>query len=229
MHIKDAVVVITGASGGIGLALARELGQQGAQVVLAARSKETLMELEKEIPRSLAVPTDMRTAADIAHLVDATITQFGRIDVWVNNAGQGMLSSVEKIDIADYKDMMELNVFGVVQAMQMVIPHMRTQGGGMILNISSMVSKNYYPHLGAYASTKYALNALSLTARQELAPDHIVVSVFHPKMTSTDFGKNALGDTYDSGAGRPGMERPKWWLQKLPNKLCPKPPKQICK
>jgi len=75
----------------------------------------------------------------------------------------------------------------------------------MILNVSSMVSKNYFPELAAYSSTKYALNAISLTARTELAPDHIVVSVFHPRMTATDFGANALGEKYVSSAGRPGM------------------------
>jgi short-subunit dehydrogenase len=75
----------------------------------------------------------------------------------------------------------------------------------MILNVSSLVSKNYFPGLAAYASTKYALNALSLTAREELKGDHIVVSVFHPKMTATDFGKNSLGIPYESRDGRPGM------------------------
>src|ERR1700689_205405 len=100
---------------------------------------------------------------------------------------------------------MEVNVFSGGEAMQVVIPVMRAQGGGMIVNISSMVSKNYYPGLAAYSSTKYALNSLSLTARQELEPDHIIVSVFHPKMTATDFGKNSAGEKYESRAGRPGM------------------------
>jgi short-subunit dehydrogenase len=104
-----------------------------------------------------------------------------------------------------YRDIMELNVFSVLEAMQLVIPMMRTQGEGTILNVSSMVSKNYYPNLAAYSSTKYALNALTLTAREELKDTGIVVSVFHPKMTATDFGKNAQGATYDSSAGRPGM------------------------
>jgi short-subunit dehydrogenase len=140
--------------------------------------------------------------------------KFGRIDILINNAGQGMYSPVEKIDIEKYKSMMELNVYGLLRAMQAVIPIMRKQGGGMILNISSRVSKNYFPNLAAYASTKYALNALSLTARTELEPDHIIVSVMHPKMTATAFGKNALGErpaSYTSrppgtAAARPGME-----------------------
>ncbi len=103
------------------------------------------------------------------------VQKFGRVDILVNNAGQGLLAPVEKIDIEQYKSIMDLNVYGVVRAMQDVIPQMRSQGGGLILNVSSMVSKNYYPGLAAYASTKYALNAISLTARQELAGDKIIV------------------------------------------------------
>jgi short-subunit dehydrogenase len=100
---------------------------------------------------------------------------------------------------------MDLNVFSVLEAMQAVLPAMRAQGGGMILNVSSMVSKNQYPGLAAYASTKYALNALTLTARQELESAGIVVCLFHPKRTATDFGQNSAGEKYDSVAPRPGM------------------------
>jgi short-subunit dehydrogenase len=206
MKIKDSIVIITGASGGIGLATARLLAEQGATVVLAARSAETLERLEAEIPNSLAIPTDMRKREAVRELVRKTKEKFGRIDILINNAGQGMRAGVEEIDLDDYRAIMELNVFAVLEAMQAVIPTMHEQGGGMILNISSLVSKNYFPKLAAYASTKYALNALSLTARQELAADRIIVSVFHPKMTATDFGQNARGAQYSSAAGRPGME-----------------------
>jgi short-subunit dehydrogenase len=205
MKIQDKVVVVTGASAGIGLAVAKELSNRGAKVVLAARSADTLKKVEKEIPGSLAVPTDMRKAEDIPNLITTAKDKFGRIDVLINNAGQGMRTSIEKIDLDTYRSIMELNVFSVLIAMQKVIPIMREQGGGLILNVSSMVSKNYYPGLAAYSSTKYALNSLSLTARTELEPEHIVVSVFHPKMTATDFGKNSAGEKYNSAAGRPGM------------------------
>ena len=117
-----------------------------------------------------------------------------------------MYSPVETIDVEKYKDIMELNVYGPLLAMEAIIPQMRKQGGGMIVNISSLVSKNYFPNLAAYASTKYALNALSLTARQELAKDNIIVSVMHPKMTATNFGKNAIRTTAFR-ASRPG-DRP---------------------
>jgi short-subunit dehydrogenase len=217
MDIKNKVIVITGASQGIGLETARVLAREGAKLVLAARSADSLKNLKKELDgsghegsASIAVPTDMRKPADIAALINAAVAEFGRIDVLINNAGQGMYGPVESIDIDKYKEIMELNVYGVLRAMELVIPIMRKQGGGMILNISSRVSKNYFPNLAAYASTKYALNALSLTARAELSKDNIVVSVFHPKMTSTNFGKNSVSASarqlYDSN--RPGSLPP---------------------
>lgn len=205
MDVKDKIAIVTGASGGIGLAVAKAFSNKGTKVILAARSVDKLKKLEKEIPNSYAISADMRKLEDVKNLIQKTKEKFGRIDILVNNAGQGMSSSVEKININDYRDILELNVFGVLEAMQEVIPIMRERGGGLILNISSLVSKNYFPNLAAYASTKYALNALSLTAREELRKDNIIVSVFHPKMTATDFGKNVKGTPYVSSAGRPGM------------------------
>jgi short-subunit dehydrogenase len=201
MEIKNKIIVITGASQGIGLATAKLLATQGAKVVLAARSADTLHALEKEIPNSFAIPTDMRKPDGIKNLINKTVEKYGRIDILINNAGQGLYSPVENIDVEKYKDIMELNVYGVLIAMQTAIPQMRKQGGGIILNISSRVSKNYFPGLAAYASTKYALNAISLTARQELAKDNIIVSVMHPKLTTTNFGKNSAGAT--GGGFRP--------------------------
>jgi short-subunit dehydrogenase len=149
----------------------------------------------------------------------------------VNNAGQGLRSSVETINLDDYRNIMELNVFAVLVAMQEVIPIMRKQGGGTILNVGSMVSKNTFPMIAAYASTKYALNALSLTARQELAQDNIIVSVFHPKMTATDFGKNAHGQKYDSRAGRPACRSTRRKLSPRASwhRSCPATRKRRCR
>jgi short-subunit dehydrogenase len=207
MEIKDKVIIVTGASKGIGLATSRLLALQGAKVVLAARSTDILKRLESEIPNSLAVTTDMRNPGDIENMIDATMEKFGRIDILINNAGQGMYGMVQDVHLDDYRSVMDLNVHGPLLAMQIVIPLMREQGGGKIVNVSSMVSKHYFPFLGAYASTKYALNAISLTARQELEKDNIIVSVMLPKMTATDFGKNAVGSRPDFG-NRPAAERP---------------------
>jgi short-subunit dehydrogenase len=192
MEIKNKIVIVTGASDGIGEAIAKKLAHAGAKVVLAARSDEKLAALAHELPGSVAVHTDMTQQADIQNLIDRAMEIDGRIDILINNAGQGMMGPTEGIDIDKYKHIMNLNVYGPLYAMQRAIPKMREHGGGMILNISSRVSKNYYPNLSAYASTKYALNAISLTARAELEKDHIVVSVFHPKMTATSFGKNSV-------------------------------------
>jgi short-subunit dehydrogenase len=203
MDIKDKVIIVTGASNGIGMATAKELAKDGAKLVLAARSADKLEQLAKDLPEAIAVPTDMRKAEGIKNLIKAAVQKYGRVDVLINDAGQGIYGAVEKINLDEYKEVMELNVYGVLLCMQEVIPVMREQGGGMILNVSSRVSKNYFPGLAAYASTKYALNALSLTARTELEKDNIIVSVFHPKMTATDFGKNAIGQRPDF-ANRPG-------------------------
>ena len=190
---------------GIGEAVAKRLGKEGARVVLAARSVDKLKEVSAGIPGSHVVRADMSKPEDIKALVKETMEKFGCVDILINNAGQGMRASVETIDIGDYRSILDLNVIGPLVAMQEVIPVMRAQGGGMILNVSSMVSKMYFPDLAAYSSTKYALNSISLTARQELEKDNIVVSVFHPKMTATDFGRNAKGEKYESRNGRPGM------------------------
>jgi short-subunit dehydrogenase len=203
MDIKNKVVIVTGASEGIGKAIAEKLAKEGAKVVLAARSDDKLTALAKELPGAVAVHVDMSDQNEIQNLIDRVMEIHGRIDILVNNAGQGMMGPVETVNLDKYRQIMNLNVFGPLFAMELVIPRMRAQGGGMIVNISSRVSKNYYPMLGAYASTKYALNALSLTARAELAKDNIIVSVMHPKMTATNFGKNSLGEHVDF-ANRPG-------------------------
>lgn len=201
MIVKDKAVIVTGASEGIGKAVAEALAGKGAKLVLAARSEDKIRALAEKLPGATAVRADMRKADDVKALVETAIRIHGRVDILINNAGQGMYGPVEGIDIELYKSMMELNVYAPLRAMQLVIPHMREAGGGMIVNISSMVSKNAYPSLGAYASTKYALNALSFTARAELAKDKIIVSVMHPKMTATRFGGNAIGTRPASSGG----------------------------
>jgi NADP-dependent 3-hydroxy acid dehydrogenase YdfG len=187
MKIKDKVIIITGASQGIGLATAKHLSKLGAKIVLAARSKEIIEDLEKELPNSLAVVTDMHEPQAIHGLINNTIDRYGRIDILINNAGQGMYGPVEHIDIENYNTIMDLNVYSVIRAMQQVIPVMRKQGGGMIVNISSGLTKMYLPGVSAYSSTKYALNAISLIARQELEKDKIIVSIVEPNMTATNF------------------------------------------
>jgi short-subunit dehydrogenase len=127
---------------------------------------------------------------DAARLVETAIARFGRIDVLVNNAGRAMAKPVEKIDLAEYTRLFELNVLAPLRLMQLVIPRMREQGRGQIVNISSQASTKYIPYIAGYASTKFALNNLSLTAREELAADGITVSIVKPGIVDTDFGQH---------------------------------------
>jgi short-subunit dehydrogenase len=194
MEVNGKIVLVTGASEGIGAATARLLTEQGAKVALAARSLDKLNRLAEELDDSFAVQVDMTRQESITAMVDMTIEHYGRIDVLVNNAGRALRAPVAEIKIPDLQSIVELNVYGPLLAMQAVIPHMRKQGGGSIINISSNVSKMAIPTIGAYAATKYALNGLTLTARGELADDGIIVTVMHPRQTATNFGKNATVD-----------------------------------
>ncbi len=194
MDVEGNVVLVTGASEGIGAATARLLADRGARVALAARSADKLAQLSGELKDSFAIQADMSEPESIIAMVDATVEHYGRIDVLVNNAGRALRAPLAEVKIADFQDIVELNVYGPLLAMQAVIPHMRQQGGGSIVNVSSNVSKMAIPTIGAYAATKYALNGLSLTARGELAGDGIVVTVMYPGQTATNFGKNATVD-----------------------------------
>jgi short-subunit dehydrogenase len=207
MEIDDKVIIVTGASQGIGLATAQHLGNLGAKIVLVARSRDIIAKLEKDLPRSLAIVADMRNEQDIKNVVEQTIKEYGRIDILVNNAGQGMYGPVENMNIEHYRQIMELNVYSVVRAMQLVIPYMRKQGGGMIVNVSSALTKMYVPGISAYSSTKYALNCISLIARQELEKDHIIVSIVEPNMTATNFAQNSIGSRPSwTATGRPAPQ-----------------------
>ena len=193
MDMRDAVVIITGASAGLGEATARLFTREGARVALAARSIDTLDRLAAALPGSLAVPTDMSDGAAIARMVARVHAHYGRIDLLINNAGQASADPVEHVDVARYRALMDVNLYGPLLAMQAVIPLMRAQGGGLIFNISTALTKlpMHLPGLGAYVSTKYALNALTLTARAELAADNIRIGVIYPGLMTTAFGTHA--------------------------------------
>lgn len=141
MEIAGKVVLITGASSGIGRASARLFARRGARLALAARSAEKLAQLASELPDALAVPTDLRDEAAVRQMVTQTQEHYQRIDVLINNAAQGQFAPIEKINLEIYRTIFEVNVVSVIAAMQEVIPIMRAQGGGVIINISSGVSK----------------------------------------------------------------------------------------
>ena len=192
-EIRNSVVVITGASGGIGSAICRKLASQGARLVMVARNTSLLDALSAELPGALAVTEDVTADGAATRIVEKALAKFGRIDALINGAARGMWEPIERIDLRRYRELLELNVFAALRLMQAVIPVMRKQGGGTIVNISSASSKLFVvPNLAGYASTKYALNSLSLTAREELKRDNITVSVIYPILVKTDFGRNSV-------------------------------------
>jgi len=187
VEIAGRVVIVTGASSGIGAATARLAHQRRAHVVMAARRADRLDEMAAELPGSMAAVTDVTRQDDRARLVERTLHAFGRIDVLVNNAGQGLHVPVEQVDADAFREVFELNVLAPLALMQAVLPAMRRQGGGAIVNVSSGTSLMTLPGVGAYSATKTALNQLSKTARAEMAADGIVVSLVYPSVTATEF------------------------------------------
>jgi short-subunit dehydrogenase len=210
MRVQGAVVVVTGASSGIGAAIARLAAARGARLVLAARRRERIGTLAQELPDAVAVPADVTDRVQLQALVDTAVEHFGRIDVLVNNAGQGLHVPVEAIDLDDLRAVFELNVIAPLAAMQAVVPVMRREGGGSIVNVSSGTTLFTPSGTGGYAATKAALNMLSAVARAELAVDGIVVSTVYPFITATDFHDNLragrFADRPAGGTRRPGME-----------------------
>jgi NADP-dependent 3-hydroxy acid dehydrogenase YdfG len=210
MDVQGKVVIVTGASMGIGAATARVFADAGAKLALAARSADKLAAVAASLPaqaETLIVPTDMTDQAQVRALIETAYDRFGQIDIVINNAGQAAVGAVATINPQLYRQIIELNLFGPLYMIQAVVPKMQAQGGGVIINISSNVSKMAIPGIGAYASTKYALNGLSLTARNELAADNIRVVLFHPGRTRTEFGKNALREHPGDGP-RPQSDQP---------------------
>lgn len=194
--IDGKIVIVTGASSGIGEATAREFARAGATTVLAARRLERLERLAKEIHKmggsALPVRTDLTDLAQITDLVQKTLSTYGRIDVLANIAGWGNYDWLEELSAEDLRNYYEVNVIGMAQLIQQVIPIMKTQRSGYILNMSSYASEIGTPPLNVYASTKYAVKGLNDALRRELLPWGITVIRIHPSAVSgTEFNKKA--------------------------------------
>ncbi len=190
------VVVITGASAGIGRATAVRFAREGANLVLAARSQERLERLAERLDQRFSVETlvvrcDVREHEQVDALVEAALARFGRIDVLVNNAGYGLYGRVEDTPEEAFRDLLETNVLGTHHAIRAVLPHMRRQGSGHIVNVGSVVGKRSWPYHGAYAASKFALTGLTQALRGELAGSGVTVSLVLPASTDTEFFANA--------------------------------------
>ncbi len=199
MQIQDRVFIVTGASSGIGLATAVALSERGAKVALLARSTDALRALAAKLPGSLPITVDMTQFERVREAMGAVHMHYGRVDGLVNNAGRSYAAAIEEIEPALFDEIFHLNVLAPIVAMQAVIPIMRGQGGGSIVNINSGTAFMTVPQYSVYSSSKRALLGFSLTARTELERDGIVVSEIYPFITATNFGNNRMGRPIGGG------------------------------
>lgn len=201
--LRGRTVIVTGASSGIGAATARALHAAGAHPVLAARRAERLESLSTELGGAPAVRTDVTDADQAAGLVAVALERYGRIDGLVNNAGESLHDqSIEELDLVEFRRILDLNVVSLIRLTQLVLPAMRRQGFGRIVNVSSGTTRMTIPGVGAYAATKSAVNMISGVARKELEGTGVTVGVVLPSTTATEFA----GGRFQPGRQiRPGL------------------------
>jgi len=189
-NIKDKVVVITGASSGLGEATARLLASQGAIVVLGARRLDRINALAETIVAdggvALAVAIDVTDAAQVKHLVDTAVEQYGRVDVMLNNAGLMPHSLLERGKIEDWDRMIDVNLKGVLYGIAAALPHMKAQKSGHIINVSSVAGHKVRPGSAVYAATKAAVRMLTEGLRQEVKPYNLRTTIISPGAVATE-------------------------------------------
>ncbi len=209
MEVSDKVVVVTGASMGIGEAIAKIFVEHGASVVLLSRDASRAEAARGRIghtDRTLALSCDVRHREEVDRVLSLTLHHFDRVDVWINNAGHGMPDSVAAMDMAACREMFDANLFGAIEAMQAVIPVMRQQQAGTIINISSVAGHIAMPYHAAYSATKFAMNAIGKGANVELKNSGIHVMTVCPGYVRTDFSAN-VAKGREPKAIRPARQR----------------------
>jgi short-subunit dehydrogenase len=195
MNLNGKVVVITGASMGIGEAIALEFIRHGAKVVFSSRDAqraEAARQRVGNVDHTFAMACDVSKRSDLERLLQETLSRFGRVDVWVNNAGFGLMDSVASMDMRECRRMFDTNLFGVLDAMQLVIPMMKQQGSGCIINVASTAGHIAVPFMAGYCASKHALRAIGNAARLELKETGVNVLTVCPGYISTDFSVNAV-------------------------------------
>ncbi|MBA3867617.1 MAG: SDR family oxidoreductase [Anaerolineae bacterium] len=197
-HLRDQVVVITGASSGIGRATALRFGKTGAKIVLAARNVVGLQEVADEIrllgSDALVVPTDVAEWAQVEHLAHSAMAAFGRIDTWVNDAGVGVYATAEETSVEETHQVMQTNFMGMVHGVKAALPYMEKQHSGTIINVGSVESQMALPFNSAYAASKHAIKGYTEALRMELdnAQSGINVTLIMPAAMNTPFFNHAL-------------------------------------
>ena len=189
-NIKGKVVVITGASSGLGEATARHLSVQGAIVVLGARRVDRIQSLADELTASggkaLAIATDVTHCDQVKRLVDAAVQTYGRVDVMINNAGLMPQSPLERLNIDDWDRTIDVNIKGVLYGIAAALPYMKQQKAGHFINVSSVAGHLVGPNFAVYAATKHAVQTLSEGLRQEVKPYNIRTTVISPGAVATE-------------------------------------------
>lgn len=189
-NISGKVVVITGASSGLGEATARMLAAEGATVVLGARRTDRIEALAEELTQSgaqaLARATDVTDPEQVQRLVDAAVERYGRLDVIINNAGLMPQSLLEARKLDEWDRMIDVNIKGVLYGVAAALPHMQRQGSGHIVNVSSVAGHRVGPGSAVYAATKFAVRALSEGLRQEVKPHNIRTTIISPGAVATE-------------------------------------------
>jgi NADP-dependent 3-hydroxy acid dehydrogenase YdfG len=189
-NVEGKVVVITGASSGLGEATARLLSAQGASVVLGARRADRLQSLADELTgrggKAIAITTDVTHCEQVRKLVDSAVQAYGRVDVMINNAGLMPQSPLERLKIDEWDRTIDVNIKGVLYGIAAVLPHMVQQKAGHIINVSSVAGHKVGPGSAVYAATKHAVRALSEGLRQEVKPYNIRTTVISPGAVATE-------------------------------------------
>ena len=200
MRIEGKVVLITGASQGIGAACAAEFARAGASISLTARSQEGLRKAAP--PDALLTTGDVTSDSDRRRIVDRTLERFGKIDILINNAGAGLYLPSWSAPLEEARRLMELNFFAVLALTQLVAPHMRARRSGMIVNVSSVAGKIPLPWMTLYSASKYALGALTEGLGMELRRDGVQAMTVCPGYVKTSFQENAYGGTVPEAVTR---------------------------
>jgi len=197
VKLKNARVIVTGASQGIGRAIALEFGRRGARVALASRDRPALEEVATSIKAeggtAVVIPTDVTAEGAVEQMAKEAIRELGGIDILVNNAGRGMSATIGDASSADVEALFSLNVLAAAAAIRAVLPIMRAQRSGMIINISSMAGRVVVPRIGYYSASKFALTAIGDALRMEESHRGIKVMNVFPGTTRSNFGENRLG------------------------------------
>lgn len=200
--IEGKVVVITGASSGLGEATARHLSARGATIVLGARRADRIEALANELTRdggkTLAVATDVTDRKQVQRLVDVAVKTYGRIDVMINNAGLMQQSPLERLKVDEWDDMIDINIKGVLYGIAAALPHMQLQKAGHIINVSSVAGHKVTPAGAVYSATKHAVRAISEGLRQEVKP-FLRTTVISPGAVATELPSHITDEQSAAG------------------------------